>query len=363
MKLCFLSAASIPHTVRWVNAMAERGHDVTLISMHKAKMDTIDARVRRHHLKIPAPAGYYLNALETKLILSKVQPDVLHVHFASGYGTLARFADYHPALLSVWGSDVFAFPDKGKRQTKLMKKNLSTPDKITSTSHAMKWRTQQLANPHTPIDVIPFGVDPEKFKRMDERNDDSLVIGTVKRLETVYGIDRLLKVAAKLLDKLKSQHHHVLAGMIRLKIVGDGSQLEPLRKLARDLNINDVTEFIGSVPNDTVPHFLNQFDIYCAFSRRESFGVAVLEASACEVPVIASDVEGLPEVVKDGETGFLIEEDDWDEASDKLLTLVTDRKLRKFMGKSGRAFVEQYYNWEVNVSQMENVYNQFRKKS
>src|SRR5690625_270174 len=119
-----------------------------------------------------------------------------------------------------------------------------------------------------------------------------------------------------------------------------------------------MTEFTGQVPNNQVIDELNQMDIFAAFSRSESFGVAVLEASACELPVVVSQVGGLPEVVQHGETGFIHSLDDMDGMVASFVQLVSDQEKRKQMGKKGRSFVKQHYKWQENVSKMQEIYHE-----
>jgi len=356
MKICFLAGASTIHTVRWVNAIANLGHEVSLISMHPADMDKLDARIKVHELKFTNKLGYYLNVSEVKKLLSKIQPDLLNVHYASGYGTLSRLANFAPSLLSVWGSDVYLYPYQSKRNEKTLRKNLIAANQIASTSRAMKKQTELFIKTSTPIEVTPFGIDLELFSPSPEKQDDNIVIGTVKRLEVVYGIDVLILATAKLIGRLRDDERNELVEKIQLKIVGNGSELVNLERLAKELNIINITEFVGAIPNDEVPKYLNEFDIYCAFSHSESFGVAVLEASACEVPVVVSHVGGLPEVVQNGETGFVVNHKNIDEVVEQLLKLVINQELRQKMGRNGRLFVKKHFEWHENVLRMEKVY-------
>ncbi|PWA05760.1 glycosyl transferase [Pueribacillus theae] len=356
MKICFMAAASSIHTVRWANALAERGHEVHLITMHRVELNQIDGRVKLHCLKIPAPVGYYANRFEAKLLIRKLNPDVLHVHYASGYGTLARLVQYHPTLLSVWGSDVFLFPYESRRNERIVRKNLLHADHLTSTSDALRIQTERFIAPKKQIDVIPFGIDLDLFKASrSARRRDTICIGTVKGLKPVYGIDLLLKAIAQLIARLR-ERDAALADKLHIMIVGGGPQLSELQQLAKDLHISSITEFVGAVPNEQVPYYLNQLDIYCALSRSESFGVAVLEASACEVPVVVSNVGGLPEVVEDGKTGFVVSHEKPGDIVDKLLHLVIDHDLRREFGKCGRRFVRENYAWDAIVPKLESVY-------
>jgi glycosyltransferase involved in cell wall biosynthesis len=134
--------------------------------------------------------------------------------------------------------------------------------------------------------------------------------------------------------------------------------LDELETTAVELRVRNVTRFVGQVPHSSVPDWLNRLDIYVAPSRyeSESFGVAVIEASACGIPVIVSDVGGLPEVVCDGETGFVVGRENVIELVKQLKILVLDEAKRREMGKKGRRWVLQKYEWSRCVDTMIDAY-------
>lgn len=365
MNLCFLAAASSIHTVRWVNALAKRGHEVHLLTMHPKTKHTIDPQVKVYPLTWPAPFGYYLNLFQAKRYLRQIKPDLLHAHYATGYGTLARKLHQWPIVLSVWGSDVLRFPKRSKRARKLVEKNLHAADAITVTSQKLEKVTKTLAKPSQPIDIIPFGVDLKQFNAQRQKFDpkDLLYIGTVKGLKEVYGIDRLLKAFRLLIDAFQQQGKEKIANQLVLKIVGEGNERRALEQLAKELAIERQTKFIGAIPHTDVPKHLQSLDIYCALSRSESFGVAILEASATELPVIVTNVGGLPEVVQDGKTGYIVEEEDLKTVTLRLKQLVEDQSLRQRLGKRGRQFVKETYSWSAVVPKMENIYHKVKQKS
>ena len=196
MKIAFLAGYNVIHTVRWVNSLCERGHDVHLLSLHR-KGDKLDPRVKKIHFPFSPPAGYYLNAPFVRAYLRKIKPDLINAHYASGYGTLGRLSGFHPYILSVWGSDVYDFPNYSARNRKLVMKNLLAADMVCSTSHAMAKVTKELCPDLTDIHITPFGVDTRKFipDPLPEKVDH-ITIGTVKRIEGKYGVDILIRAFA-----------------------------------------------------------------------------------------------------------------------------------------------------------------------
>jgi len=355
MKIAMLANANVGHTIRWANALAGRGLELHLLTCHAAHADLLP-QVRVHRLLVPARLGYFLNAPQVRRLLERLRPDLLHTHYATGYGTLARLCGYRPLLLSVWGSDVYRTPDASAWKRRQVVRNLAAADWVCSTSEAMAERTRGLCPAIHNLSVTPFGVETDRFlPRRVQPDDGTLIIGTVKKLAAMYGIDVLIQGFAQCRRRL-IQERHPIAGRLRLRIVGGGPEHAVFRRLAHQEGIGDVTEFVGPVAHQRVPEELNKLDIYVAVSRQESFGVAVIEASSCGVPVVVSDVGGLPEVVVDGVTGFIVPSGNPASLAAALVRLVIDPALRCRLGDGGREFVLDQYRWEESVDRMLAVY-------
>ncbi|MEJ2618117.1 MAG: glycosyltransferase family 4 protein, partial [Ignavibacteriaceae bacterium] len=116
-------------------------------------------------------------------------------------------------------------------------------------------------------------------------------------------------------------------------------------------------EFTGRIPSEKVAAYYNQMDVAVFLSKNESFGVAVLEASACGLPVVVSDVGGLPEVVENNITGLIVEKENHLAAAEAIEKLLLEPDLRNKMGANGRKRVEKFYNWDDCVDQMINIYS------
>lgn len=357
MKIAFLAPASSIHTQRWVAALCGRGHQVTLFSQHRHPIGDSLRGINVEWLPFSGGSGYFLNAIRLRTRLAELQPDLLNVHYASGYGTTAALSGFRPTLLSVWGSDVFDFPYESWLKGMILRRNLRSASRIASTSHVMATQVQKLAPSLPPVFVTPFGVDCERFRPNPCRDPNFITIGTVKTLAHKYGIDLLIDAFARLLrdDQLQNAG---LASRMRLVLVGGGEDRAALEVLATALGVRDKVVFVGPVAYREVPHWLNQLDIYVAASRRESFGVAAVEASACGLAVVVSDAGGLPEVVRNGETGFVVPRENPQALATAIKELVLDAVLRQQMGTAGRELVLSNYEWEHCVDTMEAVYRE-----
>lgn len=357
MKVVLLAGGSSIHTVRWANALRAAGVNLVLATQHDP-LGSIDPQVKLIRLPYAGELGYLRNVPAVRKILADEKPDLLNAHYASGYGTTARLCGFAPNLLSVWGSDVYDFPTRSPIHRWWLRGNLVAATRVASTSHAMAEQTRLVAPALDEIVITPFGVETERFTpfpREPASSANPIVIGTVKGLNKIYGIDILLDSATMLMERLR-RNNPSLARRLRVKIVGDGQQKDELIARAGELGISDVVQFTGRVNHDDVPEALHQFDAYIALSRSESFGVAVIEASACGLPVVVSDAGGLPEVVADGKTGFVVPRENPEAAAEALYKLVLDEDLRRRMGEAGRQRVISLYEWKNNVRQMIDLY-------
>lgn len=348
-RVLILGAANSIHLQRWVLALHERGRQVQVVSQHAGRALPLPAAVELHHLPWSGGAGYLLNAPALRRLLAALRPALLHVHYASGYGTLAAFAGYRPTLLSVWGSDVYDFPERSRLAAALLRHNLRAAQALASTSEAMADRVRQLLGAAVPIAVTPFGVDLERFSPAPDAGGDKpsrpLVIGTVKTLEPVYGIDLLLRAYALLRARRPGR-------CAPLQLVGGGAQRADFERLAAELGIAEWVEFVGEVDHAQVPDRLRRLDIYVAPSRQESFGVAVVEAMACGLPVVVSDAGGLPEVVRAGESGLVVPRGDVQALAAALERLVDDAGLRSRLAAAAVERARSAYAWPLCVDRM-----------
>ncbi|BEO90438.1 glycosyltransferase [Fusobacterium nucleatum] len=358
MKIIFLGEAGSIHTIRWVNSLSEKGIEVILVSL-KGKLDTIGKisdNVKVIYLPFGTKLGYYLNIFALKKIIFKEEPDLINAHYASGYGTLGRISGFNKKLLNVWGSDVYDFPNESKIKKRIIEKNLKNYTAIASTSYCMAEETKKyLENKNRKIYITPFGVDTKKFKNFNiEKNKNEIVIGIVKTLTEKYGIEYLIRAIKELENILPED----IFSKIRLVIYGKGELKDKLENLSKELKIDDKVLFKGYISNEDVPIVLNKMDIFVVPSINESFGVAAVEAMACEIPVIASSVGGLKEVIVDKETGYLVPKKDHKEIAKYLKKLILDKNLRTSLGENGRKRVLENYDWNSNVDYMIKIYRE-----
>ncbi|WP_297442331.1 glycosyltransferase [Sulfurimonas sp.] len=361
MKLILLGDPNSVHIIKWAKLLSENKIDILIFGLNPCIVDdyqhisnieifTLNENTTLHEGAL-GKLKYIKAVPELKKIVKQFKPDILHAHYATSYGLLGALSRFHPFVLSVWGSDVFSFPNKSFLHRLILKYNLKQADKILSTSHIMAKETNLYTDKE--IEITPFGIDMEQFKPMYTKENlfrkNDIIIGTVKALEEEYGIEYLIKAF-----KIVSDKHKELP--LKLLIVGGGSLENNLKGLVKKLELENDTLFVGKVHFSEVPKYQNMLSVSVSVSDSESFGVAIIEASACAKPVVVSNVGGLPEVVKDGVTGIIVLSRDEFSTADAIEKLILDKELRDKMGENGRERIKKFYNLNDNVDQMINIY-------
>ena len=354
LRIVLLANGASIHTIRWANIFAEKGHSVILVTEwnHVPAYGELDSQVQVESLpfKGGSALSYYLNVVACSRIVSRIQPDVINVHYASGYGTLSRLARLPKTVLSVWGSDVYSFPYRSWLHKRILEKNLRYASTIASTSVSMADRIREVLNTNMlSIPVTPFGIEIDKFTnvvRDSPKNDEEIVLGTVKILKSIYGLKYLIEASSIV-------HTHLLktgdSRALKVLIFGDGPDREPLENLSAELGLLEVVQFMGSIPNSEVPRAISMMDIFVLPSIEESFGVAAVEAMASSKPVIVSDAGGLREVVGNGQAGMIVPRQNSGALAEAILSLMDDQESLRKYGEQGRKRVEDEYTFSKNA--------------
>ena len=361
MKILLLSDANSIHTQKWVESLNSQGVDIQLFSLfkpskitqrkfYKNKIKVVSANLESEIKDLRNPnlskLRYFKSLLIVKKMIKIFSPDIVHAHYASSYGVLGYLSNFRPFVLSVWGSDISYFPYKNKFNKILMKLVLRNCDRLCSTSNYMKKIIEKEYGVYD-VDIIPFGVDVEVFQpRLNERK--SFNVGTIKSIEDHNGVDCLIE-AAKIIT-----HDHKKE--INFLIVGDGSLMNKMQQKANELNLSNNVNFAGFIDHKNIIDQYKKLSIFVVASERESFGVSVLEAAACEIPTITTGIGGLTEVNVHNSTGLIIKENSPIELANSILHLYENKELRKNLGKNGRKRVLKYFNWENNVLDMIKLY-------
>jgi N-acetyl-alpha-D-glucosaminyl L-malate synthase BshA len=342
-------------------ALARLGDDVHFISYAMpSRLNVLHERIHFHEVNVTPyplfdPYPPYTLALATKMaeVAAYEKLEVLHVHYAIPHAISAHLAKQIlrsnlKVITTLHGTDI-TLVGRDESYLPITKFGIEVSDGVTAVSEWLKQETA--ANFHTDkaIDVIPNFVDPKRFQRdgavcnMFASPGDRLVCH-VSNFRPVKRVMDVVETFAKIAAKVPS----------RLLMLGDGPERSKAEAFARAHNLRDRVIFLGNVPN--LEEILGACDLFLLPSESESFGMAALEAMASEVPVIATDTGGLPEVVIDGEAGYLLPVGDIAGMAERGIEILRDDALRKRMGKRAREIAVEKFDEEKIVPRYRELY-------
>lgn len=366
MRILLLSDTHSEHTEKWALGLASNGVEVGLFSFNKSsypwfqnnKNITVlfEPELKANTESTTSKLSYLKFVNPLKEAIAQFKPDVVHAHYATSYGLIGALSGFHPYVISAWGTDVMKFPQKNFINKAILKYNLKKADAICATSNTIKEYLKPVTNKN--VHVIPFGVDINQFRKKEVVSlfdENTFVVGCIKALESLYNIDILIKAFSVLKNKYSNKS-------LKLLIIGVGSQENNLKKLVSDLQISQDVIFTGRIPFSEVSNYFNMLDVLVNISDYESFGVSVIEAMACEKAVVATNTGGLKEIIESSNFGSLVEVGNLEQTILEIEKYLLDGTLKHKVGKDARAKVIEKYNWENNVKQMIDVYNQLLKK-
>ncbi len=320
-------------------ALAQKGHKVHFITYSQpARLDFFNENLFYHEVHIPSYPLFqyppYELALASKMvdIVQFEKLDLLHVHYAIPHASAAFMAKQIlrtkginiPVITTLHGTDI-TLVGKDASFEPVVTFSINQSDGVTAVSESLRQQTYEYFQIEKEIEVIPNFINLEKFKRQKKEhfrmaispNNEKLLVHT-SNFRTVKRVEDVISIFAKVREQIPS----------KLLLVGDGPERPIMEKLCRRLGICQDTRFLGKM--EAVEEVLSIADLFLMPSEKESFGLAALEAMACQVPVISSDAGGIPELNIDGVTGFVSPIGAVDEMVKNALFILDDANLPRF---------------------------------
>ena len=345
-------------------ALAEKGHEIHFITYSKpVRMDWFTKNMYYHEVSVSdyplfEYAPYEL-LLSSKLVDVAINQklDILHVHYAIPHASAAFYAQQIlktrnidlPFITTLHGTDITLL-GKDKSFQPVIEFAINQSDAVTAVSESLKEDTYQFFDIKMNIEVIPNFIDPTLYHfaedielRAQFAEKDEVIITHISNFRKVKRVDDVIRIFEGIQQQLSA----------KLLMVGDGPELHQVKNFAKELGIFDKVFFLGK--SKRIEQITSISDVFLLPSETESFGLVALEAMASGVAVVSSNVGGLPEVNKDGVTGFLNEVGDIEGMIASVLTILKDKDtLARFKTNA----LEHSQNFELNkiVPIYENLY-------
>jgi glycosyltransferase involved in cell wall biosynthesis len=328
--------------------LAQRGHEVHVITSLDEGLPEKSCekgfhihRLPRVRIRFVGVLAFWVDIVRT---LQKIKPDIVHAQsFGSGMpALLSNRLLKIPYVIYGRGADVY-LPDWFTKLTaKGILKNASTV--IALTEH-MKDAMQAIYS--RDIIVVPNGINlNEVAEKETEGGNPSKRVLFVGRLHPVKEVQYLL-------GAMKMVHQELPEA--KLILVGDGEEREHLENLTDSLGIRECVEFAGRVPHERVKDYMNQAEVFVLSSLSEGFPVTILEAMACGLPIVATRVGGIPDIIEDGTNGYLVDTMNQEQLAEALLKLLQDEKLRRDISGNNREKAKKY-RWDAVAATLEGIY-------
>ena len=348
-------------------ALAARGHQVHVISTEMPfRMGEYRKGLSFHQVLTPTYPLFrepqYLLSLANKVVQvsREFQLDVIHAHYAVPHATAALLArqvlassgDAPPRLVATLHGTDITLVGNDPSYSEIVAYSIEQSDVVTSVSESLRESTRTEFGVTRPVEVIPNFLDctvhrrlvlPE-LRRRFAPDDGTKIVIHVSNFRPVKRIGAVME----LFDRIRRQ---VPA---RLLLVGDGPELRTAYRLGRELGISALVDAIG--PQEDVTPLMSIADLFLLPSEQESFGMAALEAMACEVPVVASAVGGVPEVIEHGVSGFLHDPDDLDAMAASAVEILRDSDRHRAVGSAARERVLGRFCADLVVPMYERCY-------
>jgi L-malate glycosyltransferase len=345
--------------------LAARGHDIHFItSAPPIRMKIDDPHIHFHRAEVVSYPLFdhspYTLSLATEMlqVFEQEKLDLLHVHYAIPHSVSALLARAMaaprrlPFITTLHGTDI-TLVGNNRSFLPITRYSIEQSDGVTSISHYLLRRTLEDFDIKRPIEVIPNFVNCDLYQRKPSPKlraewapNGEPILMHLSNFRPVKRILDAIEIFALVREKMPA----------RLVMIGDGPDRAPAEELARKLGVQNDVLFLGQ--QNEVQEKLSQADLFLLPSRLESFGLAALEAMACETPVIATNVGGLPEVVENGVDGYLVEPGDVKTAGKYAIELLSRADRGREMGQLARVHARKKFCANDVIPKYEAYYEQ-----
>ena len=322
---------------------------IYIITSHHRELKKLKEKFKLYPIKVLNLPKFKVISyiIKTTNIIKKINPNV--VYCQSTLSGVAAFFSKKPYVVYCRGSDIYL---TGKIKNKINKFVLKRAEKVIALTKNMQKKIKKDYKIdsiviYNGIDISKYKLNKAELKKRFKLKDEKVIIyiGTLKK---VKGVEYLIKSFKNINKKFQNT---------KLWIIGDGSERRNLEALTKKLNLQNKITFFGKKSNDKIPKYAIASDILVLPSLSEGFPMAILEAMASGLPIVASNVTGVSEIIKDKINGFLVKPKNSKEIAEKVSIILKNKNLQSRFRKNNLKEVKKY-SWKKTGNQLEKVYKQ-----
>lgn len=347
LKICYLGNVRNVHIKRWVEHFSASGHKVSVLSLDACDESSPDVQ----YVHIPKWLGcmrYFLAAGRIKKLIEEIKPDILHAHYATGYGLVASLSSWKPLIITAWGSDVLVEPKNSFLYRKMVVSSLNRATLVTSMAHHMTDTLVHMGVEREKIVTLPWGVDLKKCN-VNERSryDEEYDVVCTRHFDPIYNMEvviRALEGVVRVYPRLKCL------------LIGDGPQRCALMELSKRLGVDSNIEWKGRIRNSEIMEYLYKSKIFVTMSHSDGNNISLNEAMACGCFPIASDIEANREWIVDGQGGYIVSRTNTDALTNRIVNALENNAIRRTASIQNWKTVCERADWHKNMVVMEDMY-------
>ena len=361
MRVLYFSQDYTPHDFRFLSALSETEHDIFYLPLERVKStesrelpDDVQMVLGWGHTEPVSAFDVPFLRRKLRKLLGEIQPDVVHAGPVQKSAFLTALAGYQPLVTMSWGSDLLMDAQRGVGRC-AARYALSRSAILVCDCKAVRDVAVNLGMPEDRVIIFPWGVDLNHFnpdKSADVRKvlgwEDNFVLISTRAWEPLYGVDVLTDgfIDAARID-----------ANLRLLLLGAGSLESVIRSKLENAGILDRVHFAGQVSYDVLPNHYCSADLYISASYSDGSSISLLEAMACGVPALVSDIPGNREWVTPEKEGWWFITGDPKSLSRGILMSVRNQKALYEMAGAARQITEKRANWQENFTSLLDAYS------
>lgn len=347
-RVLLLGDARQVHLSRWASYLGASGFDVLSVSLEPTA--GMPGRCTRISVPewLPDAVRYPLAVPKIRRIITAFKPHVVNAHFLPNYGVIGALCGFRPWVLSTWGSDIMLLPDRSafhRRRTGFV---LARASYVTSDARVMSERIADFGVDRSRILTFPYGVDRRVFHPVERESDRTGPrILSNRKLEAVYNIEAIIAAFPRVMAALPDAV---------LTIAGSGSFENRIHAAAGASGVEEAVRFVGARPHDTLPVLLNAHDVFVSVALSDTTSVSLLEAMACGLFPVVSDIPANREWITDGANGTVVPANDPGRIADAIIDAWRRPDLRERARRENQAIIQSRADWHDNMSDIRELF-------
>lgn len=364
MKICYLSHFLLEHDYRFVSKLVERGYETSLVAYTDKDISEDIAALKGLRIVHRRPKYFHklqkflyaTKVFDFRQILREIKPDILHSGYVWKDGLLAAASGFRPHLSMPWGTDIIEQAENYVLCLWITKYVMNHSDMVTCDAEIVKQMIiKQTGFPAEKIIVFPWGLELGQFnpdvdgsmikKKLGWK--DNIIIIMNRNFYPIYGIDYFIKALPEVIRTCPE---------VRALFIGRGPLEKELYQMVKEYRVDNYVHFIGWIPLREMPKYLNASDIYISSSLTDGASMCLLEAMACGLPVVVTDIPAILEWVKDGYNGYVVPKKNVDILADRIIQLAKNISIRQKMSKENLNIAQERLNWDKNFDKLEGMY-------